>query len=239
MDHSLSLPPEARRLDSIPLSDHVYVVLRDAILSGVFEPHDHLVQVQLAKQLEVSRTPVRDALQRLSQEGIIRSVGSLGYVVSSLTPRDILDVYDVRLALEVQAATIAVEMNLVTDADLLELKRLNALMAEKQTETTLYYDLNRDFHMVLTRICPNRMIHKILEDIWALPVSMRMFRLEMESVIDVQAMLLEHEGIIEAVSARNTEQLQERLRAHLMQARDEASEWLDRKVLPSSGSEPR
>lgn len=230
MNRGLSLPPEARRLDSIPLSDHVYQVLRDSILAGVFEPHDHLVQVQLAKELDVSRTPVRDALQRLSQEGIIRSVGARGYVVSSLTPRDILDVYDVRLALEVEAAIIAVGLDLVTEADLMEMRRITDLMARIETQTTSYYDLNRDFHMVLTRICPNRLIHKILDEVWALPVSMRIFRHEIESVIDVQAMLAEHEGIIEAVSQKNTDLLRQRLREHLVQARDEASAWLDRKA---------
>lgn len=230
MNRGLSLPPEARRLDSIPLSDHVYQVLRDSILEGVFEPHDHLVQVQLAKELDVSRTPVRDALQRLSQEGIIRSVGARGYVVSSLTPRDILDVYDVRLALEVEAAIIAVGLDLVTEADLEEMRRITDLMARIETQTTSYYDLNRDFHMILTRICPNRLIHKILDEIWALPVSMRIFRHEIESVIDVQAMLAEHEGIIDAVSQKNTDLLRQRLREHLVQARDEASAWLDRKA---------
>ena len=229
MKRGLSLPPEARRLDSIPLSDHVYQVLRDSILAGGFEPHDHLVQVQLAEELEVSRTPVRDALQRLAQEGIIRSVGARGYVVSSLTPRDILDVYDVRLALEVEAAIIAVSLDLVSEADLMEMRRITDLMARIETQTTSYYDLNRDFHMVLTRICPNRLIHKILDEIWALPVSMRIFRHEIESVIDVQAMLAEHKGIIEAVSQKNSDLLRQRLREHLVQARDEASAWLDRK----------
>jgi DNA-binding GntR family transcriptional regulator len=231
VSRGLSLPPEARRLDSIPLSDHVYRALRDAILEGVYEPHDHLVQIQLAKELDVSRTPVRDALQRLSQEGIIRSVGARGYVVSSLTPRDILDVYDVRLALEVEAAIIAVDLDLVTEQDLAEMKRLTDVMARDETKAKSYYDLNRDFHMVLTRICPNRMIHKILEDIWALPVSMRIFRHEMESVIDVKAMLSEHYGIIEAVSKKDTELIRQLLREHLVQARDEASTWLDRKDL--------
>lgn len=234
MNRGLSLPPEARRLDSILLSDQVYKALRDAILEGVFEPHDHLVQVQLAKELDVSRTPVRDALQRLSQEGIIRSVGTRGYVVSSLTPRDILDVYDVRLALEVEAAIIAVELNLVNEAHLAEMRRLTDLMAKVESQTTSYYDLNRDFHMVLTRICPNRMIHKILDEIWALPVSMRIFRHEIESVIDVQAMLVEHYGIIEAVSKKDVELLRQRLREHLVQARDEASEWFDRKSAKAS-----
>jgi DNA-binding GntR family transcriptional regulator len=237
MSRGLSLPSEARRLDSIPLSDHVYRALRDAILEGVYEPHDHLVQIQLAKELDVSRTPVRDALQRLSQEGIIRSVGARGYVVSSLTPRDILDVYDVRLALEVEAAIIAVETNLVTDHDLAEMKRLTDLMAQNETQTTSYYDLNRDFHMVLTRICPNRMIHKILDDIWALPVSMRIFRHEIESVIDVKAMLSEHYGIIEAVTKKDSDLLRQRLREHLVQARDEASTWLDRKASSALNSD--
>jgi DNA-binding GntR family transcriptional regulator len=236
VSRGLVLSPEARRLDSIPLSDQVYRVLRDAILEGVFEPRDHLVQVKLAKELDVSRTPVRDALQRLSQEGIIRSVGARGYVVSNLTLRDILDVYDVRLALEVEAAIIAVDLDLVTEADLAEMRRLTDLMGRIETETTSYYDLNRDFHMLLTRICPNRMIHKILGEIWALPVSMRIFRHEMESIIDVKAMIQEHYGIIEAVSKKDSNLLRQRLREHLVQARDEASEWFDRKMATAVNS---
>lgn len=234
MSRGLSLPPEARWLDTVPLSDHVYKALRDAILQGVFEPHDHLIQIELAKELGVSRTPVRDALQRLSQEGLIRSVGVRGYVVSDLTPRDILDIYGVRLVLEVEAALIAVDLNLVTEADQAEMTRLNEEMAQMPTQSTVYFDLNREFHMVLPRICPNRLIGKILDEVWGLPVSMRIFRHEIESVIDVQTMVAEHYGIIEAVSIGDGELLRQRLRNHLMAARDETSEWLDREA--ASGS---
>ena len=73
---SLQLGPESRRLDSEPLSEQVYRVLRDAICDGVFSDHAHLVQNQLADQLQVSRTPVRDALLALAQENLVRASGA-------------------------------------------------------------------------------------------------------------------------------------------------------------------
>ena len=216
----LSLPQEARRLDIVPLSEHVYRTLRDAICDGVFEAHEHLVQNRLAEQLSVSRTPVRDALLRLSQEGLIRAVGARGYVVGELTPRDVDDVYEVRLFLEPQA--VALGFDRVTDRQIDEMVSLNAEISHPERHPDDYYELNRSFHEVLIRLCPNTLMRRILSDLWDLPVSRRIFRQQMTGHLDVPRMVAEHDGLIEAVRARDAELMMERLRHHLRASRQEA-----------------
>ena len=124
----LKLPPEARRLDSSPLSEHVYQVIRDAICDGVIKEHDHLVQNHLAEQLEVSRTPVRDALLRLAQEGLVRAVSARGFVVNALTPSDILEIYEVRTFLEIPGSISAIPF--VTDRHVARMEEINRGIAD-------------------------------------------------------------------------------------------------------------
>lgn len=220
----LRLPPHARRLDTTPLSDHVYQVLRDAILEGAFDTHEHLVQNQIANQLEVSRTPVRDALLRLSQEGLIRAVGAQGYIVNELTPRDIVDIYEVRMTLEVQAALLAFDH--LTPGHIADMQRLNERIAHPERDSAAHYDLNRQFHAVITAACPNKLITRILTEIWDLPVSRRIFRHYMETGVDVESMVNEHQEIIDAVRAGDRRRLADLLTEHLSEARDQASLWL-------------
>lgn len=94
------------RIERAPskLANDTYDRLVAALIDGTLAPGDRLVQDQLAEQLDVSRTPVRDALLRLRAEGIITPVGRRGYVVRSLSARDVLDNYDARMAIESYAA---------------------------------------------------------------------------------------------------------------------------------------
>jgi DNA-binding GntR family transcriptional regulator len=221
---ALKLPPEARRLDSVPLSEHVYQVIRDAICDGVIKEHDHLVQNQLAEQLEVSRTPVRDALLRLAQEGLVRAVSARGFVVKALTPSDILEIYEVRTFLEVPGSVSAIPF--VTDRHVARLEEINRDIATSPTDAYIAYDLNRDFHAVLLEIGTNRLIQRTLADLWELPVSRRVFRHHVTNQFDAEAMANGHLAIIEAVAARSAERLRAALLAHLVEAREEASTWL-------------
>ena len=222
---SLLLPPEARRLDAAPLSDHVYRALRDAICDGTIDEYDHLVQNQIADQMRVSRTPVRDSLVRLAQEGVIRAVGQRGYVVNPLVPRDILDIYEVRASLEVEAAELAFPF--IDDAVVARLEDLNQQIGKPGADVLANYDLNHNFHAVLTGLCPNRLIRRILDEVWALPVSRRVYRQHMSSLADTGPMVSQHEAIIDAARDGDLLRLLDTIRRHLEISRAEASAWLD------------
>lgn len=229
----LELPADARGLSANTLSDHIYQVLRDAIVNGILEQHDHLVQNAIAEQLQVSRTPVRDALLRLSQEGVIRSVGARGYVVEELRVRDILNIYEVRQALEVQAADLAFDH--VTDAHVRELRRLNEKIANPAAHSYDYYDLNREFHSVLTRGCPNELIQRILEDVWNMPVSQRVFKHHMSAGANLELMVKEHASIADALEQRNRRLMLDRISEHLQHSSQEARQWVGESLAAARG----
>jgi DNA-binding GntR family transcriptional regulator len=220
----LELPLAARRLDTVPISEHVYQVIRDAICEGRFEPFERLVQNQLAEQLEVSRTPIRDALLRLSQEGLIDSVGARGYIVRELTPRDILDVYEVRIPLETLAADISFPE--LTPADISEAQRLNERISHPATEED-NFDLNRRFHSSLITHCPNTLLVRTLRSIWDLPVARRIFRQYVSAQDTVTKMVGEHAKILEAVIAIDRELYVSLVYQHLLKAQQDTARWLE------------
>src|SRR5258708_11137368 len=103
MPHSTAGAPGGARLDRPDvrsIEEVVTTALRDAILSGELRPGERLLQEQLADQLRVSRIPLRDALRRLEAEGLVRIGPRRGAEVASLTPPDVLEIYEVRIALE-------------------------------------------------------------------------------------------------------------------------------------------
>src|ERR1035437_1960735 len=190
---SLELQPGSRLLDSEPLSEQVYQVLRDAICNGAFPVHTHLVQGELAARLQVSRTPVRDALLRLSQENLVRGVGARGYVVEALSERDVLDIYEVRSSLEVQGALLALPN--FSPAALRRLEELNENINDPLYSDVVQYDLNRAFHMAVIEPCPNRLIVKIIRHTWEQPMSRRVFRRQMAKRHDLPGLADDHRPI--------------------------------------------
>jgi len=98
------------KLDSYqPLRDVIFETLRKAIISGEIKPGERLMEVSLAEQMGVSRTPVREAIRRLEAEGLVTMVPRKGTHVSELSVKDIIDVLEVRGALDKLATSLAVK----------------------------------------------------------------------------------------------------------------------------------
>ena len=93
----------------LPLRDVVFKTLRQAILKGELAPGERLLEVQLADKLGVSRTPVREAIHKLSQEGLVVLIPRKGAEVASISEKSLRDVLEVRLALETLAVRLACE----------------------------------------------------------------------------------------------------------------------------------
>ena len=84
----------------LPLRDVVFNTLRQAILKGELKPGERLLEIALAERLGVSRTPVREAMRKLEQEGLVVMIPRRGAQVASITEKDLNDVLEVRIALE-------------------------------------------------------------------------------------------------------------------------------------------
>ena len=111
-----------------PLRDLVFEALRDAIIRGILKPGERLMEVQLAEELGVSRTPVREAIRKLELEDLVVMIPRKGAYVSGISLKDIADVFEVRAAVEALAAGLAAER--ITDEELEELERILVKKAE-------------------------------------------------------------------------------------------------------------
>ena len=92
-----------------PLGEVVFDHLREAILSGELKPGERLMEITLAEQLGVSRTPVREAIRKLQKEKFVEMVPRKGAYVANLTAKDIIDVLEIRIILEGFASELAAD----------------------------------------------------------------------------------------------------------------------------------
>lgn len=91
---------------SLPLGQTAYKIIRERILEQVFQPGEALVEARLAEDLGMSRTPIRDALSRLEQEGLVVAIPNKGTFVESLRPFDVAEIFDIREVIEGLAARL-------------------------------------------------------------------------------------------------------------------------------------
>ena len=142
-------------------SDSIHAQLKDDLLQGAFQPGDALREVALAERFGVSRTPVREALTRLLHEGLLER-RARGLFVKEIDPEQIMQVYDLRILLEGQAAQEAASVR--TEVDLMRLQALvdrDRALADPDDATRLA--TNIEFHRALWRAAHNPVLEDLLE----------------------------------------------------------------------------
>ena len=149
-----------------PLKERVYKLLKESILNGDLEPGQKLSQDWLAKQMNVSRMPIRQAVERLRTEGLIENTPYKESKVANLSRKDIEETYDVRALLESYSARLAVGK--IRAIDLNELRAINKKMEESFFEKD-YRKLNinnRKFHLTIYKRSGNNRLYNIIENLW-------------------------------------------------------------------------
>lgn len=160
---------EIRQLPRYSLSDAVYRVLRDKIISKAFPPGSRLDLKTLGQQIGTSRSPINYALQRLQTEGLVQIIPYKGTFVTVLTPEDILELYDMRRVLEVYAAEVCVQN--ITESDLLAIRQtLDALDRKLSTDSNdqVYLDcleLDHQFHGLIVESAHNSRLKRFWEQV--------------------------------------------------------------------------
>lgn len=122
-----------------------YEKIRDMILSGVKLPGTRLVLTELEEELGIGRGPIREALMRLDRSGLVKNIPYKGAIVATPpTQKEILHIYELRADLEAKLAVEAIDN--LTDADILKLEELQALMEALPQN---HYQLDREFHRLI------------------------------------------------------------------------------------------
>ncbi|MEU6997279.1 GntR family transcriptional regulator [Nonomuraea sp. NPDC046570] len=197
-----------------PQTTQQYVLdqLRRAILTGKLAPGAPIRQDALAEQLGVSRVPLREALKILEGEGQVTYRPRRGYVVAELALEDFLEVYRLRRILEEEAARQALDK--ITDADVTRLEEAHAdvVNAGQAGDITAMAAANRRFHFTLIDAAGMPRLRRFLSILWdATDVYRSLYYSEETNRDRVDH---EHHGIIEAVRARDADELVRRLDEH-------------------------
>lgn len=147
--------------------DRAYAYIKERIANSTYQSNERLKPQGIASALGVSRTPVKEALGRLEQEGLVRRALGSGYVVHGLSVRDIINLYKVREALEVEAAREALAHITADDISALgaRLERARELLAAERYDDFLR--VNREFHDAITAITRNDVLQKVLASLSA------------------------------------------------------------------------
>ena len=184
-------------------SQTIYRALRERILSNDIEPGTRLVLRQIAQQYQASDIPAREALRMLERDGLVETAPYRGARVTALTTREVEETYFIRSHLESIATGLAADR--IAEAELDDLDALMERMrdAVEAKDGPRFSDLNREFHETIIAACGNEMLRDLTMDIWQRHSGFqRVFRMVPKRLETSQA---EHEGIMAALRARDTE----------------------------------
>jgi len=149
--------------DNSNLNERVYLYVRDRILTNVYKPGDQISYEQLIQELGVSRTPLRDAINRLTQDGLIEVKPRSGSYVYMPNAQDIGELYDVRKALECQAIEAAVPRMPPEELQGLLREAEIADEAIKQGNVQRFFEADRRFHRTIIERSGNRLLAGMME----------------------------------------------------------------------------
>ncbi|GAF75009.1 unnamed protein product [marine sediment metagenome] len=210
------------------LNKSVYERLKSQIIDFTLKPGQKLQDRQLALKLGVSRTPVREALNRLVQEGFTRQTPGQGYFVKEVTIKDIEDLYEVRKALEILAAQMAVR-NINNN----QIKRLSEIL-ERHKELVQNGSLRSSlleeaqFHKTIALSSGNQYLYVIISNIFDKIATYRgigTLTLQRKKIAYQQ-----HEEIFISLKEKDTRKLKKIIRRHITEARRDAIERVKKEI---------
>ena len=220
--NSLSLQTD----EFLPLRDEVFNTLREKILKGVYKPGERLMEIHLADQLGVSRTPIREAIRMLELEGLVKMVPRKGAQVAKISKEDLQDVLEVRKALDTLSVKLACER--ITED---EIKLLNN--AEREFEKALSSKDVREiaeadvaFHDVIHSATKNGRLKSMISNL-----AERIYRYRFEYIKQQsdggKTLMLEHREIMRCIESRDVESAVKATEIHIDNQEISISEQLD------------
>ena len=202
-----------RRPIANTIRDQVYQILKEEICSGYYEPGHWLQENELAQRLQVSRSPVREALRQLSRDGLVKDIPNKGVFVREFTIQEIQEVFDLRIMMESYAVLHAAP-GLTPERK----KKLVDLLGQMDRthaagERKAYIDTDTRFHYAIIELGGNSFLSKTYNDVYSM---IRQFC--MDTIIDGERFdnsMVEHRQIVSHLLAEELEEAEKMNRLHL------------------------
>jgi DNA-binding GntR family transcriptional regulator len=189
------------------LADRAYLAIRDLIVSLELPPGAIIDERQLIESLGIGRTPVREALRRLSQEQLVEVFPRRGMFVTGVDVRDLARISEVRVALEPEAARLAAER--ATDEERMTLADLSDLI-ERGADLMA---LDERIHRAIYAAAHNHLLEKTLGEYYVL--ALRIWMIALDRAQDLEQAVEAHRDLIQAIVVANGDRAAETMRAHV------------------------
>ena len=216
--------PRSASTDNVGLA--VYEKLRVKAISHDFLPGERLNEVELAKEFGVSRTPLREALNRLTTEGFLRSIPGKGFFFRELDPKEIFDLYELRAAIEVAAVQLAVQRASTEEVNALA-RMVEDASAHEDCGVSDLIAADEAFHTRLIALAGNSEMSRVIHNINARIQFVRWINVDKFSK---RAMHKDHRAVIQALRQRDAESCAGLLQKHISRRLDEIIEATHRRI---------
>ena len=200
------------------LRQQVYQALKQIILKGELASGERVIETKLAQQLQVSRTPIREAIGQLKREQLIVSKDNGGFKVATLSARDAAQLYDCRIALEQLSVQGACEQ--ITSKQLKQLEKYVVLAEKSQSSKSnpsKLLEIDYRFHHLIAESSSNQWLLAMLEQVFD---KMALLRVQTTKhnpqVLEIR---LEHREVYQAIALKDSEMAQATIKLHLMSAK--------------------
>ncbi len=204
------------RLNIASVVDQVYEAIRERITSGSLARGARVHQEDLAEELGVSRTPVREALRRLAAEGLVEMRTNRGARVADVDQAGMRVSYEARTVIEPGAARLAAAQRLEEP-----LARMRAAVAEQRRSlrnVRRSFEANREFHLALAAASGNEFLSQFAERLWVARIGETIYERQVETQERMLLDVREHEQILEAIEAGDVRRAESLTRRHLADA---------------------
>lgn len=217
------------KLDSYkPLRELVCENIRQAIIDGTFSPGERLMEIQLADEMGVSRTPVREAIRKLELEGFVVMIPRRGTYVADISIKDITEIYEIRISLDILAAGLAAER--ITDE---ELEKLNSYLVEigryvPAMDIDKIVELDTAFHDILYKATRNERLVSVIGNLREQLTGIRGRSMSYPGRL-VETMD-EHRALVDSIASRDVERAQRAARVHIENAEQTLLRSIERRT---------
>jgi len=200
------------------LAEQAYLRLRQEILTCTLSPGQVVSERELARQYEMSKTPIREALTQVCHDGLVQRLPGRGYMVAPITIKDVRDLFDLRLILEVAAAErAALDPSPAQVGALKEMSAVSYRLDDHESHI-LFLKANRRFHLTLAEAAANRRLVGMLE---GLMIEMdRLFHLGLRLRDSGEEMKQEHQEVVAALETGDVEGVRNAITRQIITSRD-------------------
>ena len=201
----------------IRLADQVYDQILQAIRDGSISNDDRIVQEKLAEEFEISRTPIREALFRMEQEGILSVAPRGGFVIRRLDKQEIAELYGARASIEGHAARLLVEAN---DKKIYDRLRKVIIKAEdlKEESVQACFEANMAIHRAFVVATDNRFLLEFFDNIWSRGSSFTLYATLQDE--DLSKSFGGHLDLVDAIETGEVSTAVEKIIAHICDGKD-------------------